>query len=99
MEIDNSSFSVNDFVDKKICVLSKPSHEKFGEINKHVVCVVVNNSERLRKLLNRIRHKKNEIMTWENIGVGLFSDVLKCGFFSKIFKNCDGNAVEIITKE
>ncbi len=99
VEIDNSSFSVNDFVDRKICVLANPPHEKFGEINKHVVCVVVNNTERLRKLLKRIRNKKNEIINWGNIGVGLFSDVSKYGFFSKIFKNCDDNAVETIAKE
>jgi hypothetical protein len=100
VEVDNSSFAIKDFVDRKICALAKPPHEKIGkEINKHIVCVVVTTTERLRKLLNRIRHKRNEIMNWENIGVGLFSDVLKFGFFSNAFKNCAGNAVEIITKK
>lgn len=100
VEIDNSSFSVNDFVDRKICVLAKPPYEKFGEaIDKHIVFVVVNNTQRSRKLLYRIKHEMNEIMNWENIGVGLFSDVLKYGFFSNVFKDCEGDAVEIITKE
>lgn len=100
VEIDNSSFSVNDFVNRKICVLAKPPYEKFGEaIDKHIVFVVVNNIQRSRKLLHRIKHKMNEIMNWENIGVGLFSDVLKYGFFSNVFKDCEDDAVEIITKE
>jgi hypothetical protein len=100
VEIDNSSFSVNDFVDRKICTLAEPPHEKFGgAIDKHVVFVVVNNTQRLRKLLNRIKHRKNEITNWKNIGIGLFSDVLKYGFFSNTFRNCDGNAVTIISKK
>ncbi len=99
VEVDGGTISPKEYAIKLSSLVDSPI-KKFEEVlDKHIVFVISNTTDRKRVLLSSIKTLQNRVSNWQNIGIALSAEVSQSGFFSSIFSNCLGRVVSIIGDE